>query len=66
MTTLAEQEETAGLPPGPETKATSLADFRPPNVPLTTLGLALASFMPVSYTHLDVYKRQPQNTTASK
>jgi DHA2 family multidrug resistance protein len=47
MTTLAEQEEAAGLPPGPESKATSLADFRPPNVPLTTLGLALASFMQV-------------------
>jgi len=47
MTTLAEQEEAAGLPPGPETRTPSLADFRPPNVPLTTLGLALASFMQV-------------------
>ena len=40
MTTLAEQEESAGLPPGREAAPTSLADFRPPNVPLTTLGLA--------------------------
>ena len=47
MTTLAEQEESAGLPPGREAAPTSLADFRPPNVPLTTLGLALASFMQV-------------------
>lgn len=46
MSTLAEQEEAAGLPPGREA-TTRLADFRPPNVALTTLGLALASFMQV-------------------
>ena len=32
---------TAGAPPAPQ------AGFRPPNIPLTTLGLALASFMQV-------------------
>ncbi len=35
-----------GLPPGPEVTAKP-SDFRPPNVALTTLGLALASFMQV-------------------
>ncbi|MFN7136389.1 MAG: DHA2 family efflux MFS transporter permease subunit, partial [Thermomonas sp.] len=35
-----------GLPPGPEAAAKP-SDFRPPNVALTTLGLALASFMQV-------------------
>ncbi len=36
-----------GLPPGREAAKPSLADFRPPNIALTTLGLALASFMQV-------------------
>ncbi len=35
-----------GLPPGGEAVANP-ADFRPPNVALTTLGLAMASFMQV-------------------
>ncbi len=35
-----------GLPPGPEAAAKP-SDFRPPNVAMTTLGLALASFMQV-------------------
>ncbi len=35
-----------GLPPGREVQAKP-SDFRPPNVALTTLGLALASFMQV-------------------
>ena len=35
-----------GLPPGREAVANP-ADFRPPNVALTTLGLAMASFMQV-------------------
>ena len=46
MSSIAQQEESAGLPPGREA-AGNLADFRPPNVALTTLGLALASFMQV-------------------
>jgi DHA2 family multidrug resistance protein len=45
-TTLAQEEESMGLPPGPEVTAKP-SDFRPPNVALTTLGLALASFMQV-------------------
>src|SRR5690606_14100430 len=45
-TTIAQQEEEFGLPPGREAVA-KLSDFRPPNVALTTLGLALASFMQV-------------------
>lgn len=44
--TIARQEEAMGLPPGREAVANP-ADFRPPNVALTTLGLALASFMQV-------------------
>lgn len=46
MTTIAQEEESMGLPPGRETRAEP-ADFRPPNVALTTVGLALASFMQV-------------------
>ena len=46
MSSIAQQEESAGLPPGRETTG-SLGEFRPPNVALTTLGLALASFMQV-------------------
>lgn len=44
--TLAEQEESMGLSPGREAVAKP-SDFRPPNMALTTLGLALASFMQV-------------------
>ena len=44
--TLAQEEESMGLPPGREATANP-SDFRPPNVALTTLGLALASFMQV-------------------
>ena len=29
-------------------------------------GRKVATLGPVSYTHLDVYKRQPQNSTRSK
>lgn len=47
MTTIAQEEGAAGLPPGPEAATPTLADFRPPSVALTTLGLALASFMQV-------------------
>ena len=44
--TIAQEEESMGLPPGREATAKP-SDFRPPNVALTTLGLALASFMQV-------------------
>ena len=44
--TIAEAEESMGLPPGREAMAKP-TDFRPPNVALTTLGLAMASFMQV-------------------
>ncbi|MCC7097542.1 MAG: DHA2 family efflux MFS transporter permease subunit [Thermomonas sp.] len=48
MSTIAEQGGALALQPRPEeAKPGSLADFRPPSVPLTTLGLALASFMQV-------------------
>ncbi len=43
---IAQEEESMGLPPGTEATAKP-SDFRPPNVALTTLGLALASFMQV-------------------
>ncbi|MBZ0087205.1 MAG: DHA2 family efflux MFS transporter permease subunit [Thermomonas sp.] len=47
MATIADQEGALGIPPGQEAAKPTLADFRPPSVPLTTLGLALASFMQV-------------------
>ncbi|MBU8974970.1 DHA2 family efflux MFS transporter permease subunit [Lysobacter sp. MMG2] len=43
MSTIAQQEEEMGLPVTPEPKQA----FRPPNIALTTVGLALASFMQV-------------------
>jgi DHA2 family multidrug resistance protein len=46
MSTIAQEEEAFGLPPGREAAAAP-APFRPPNIALTTLGLALASFMQV-------------------
>ena len=46
MSTIAEQEESFGVPPGREAVAPA-QPFRPPNLALTTLGLALASFMQV-------------------
>ena len=46
-TSITQEEEEYGLPPGPEGRAKSLADFRPPNLALATIGLALASFMQV-------------------
>lgn len=47
-TAVANLEGAPGMPPGDAaTPARSLADFRPPSVALTTLGLALASFMQV-------------------
>ncbi|MFT4255626.1 MAG: DHA2 family efflux MFS transporter permease subunit [Pseudoxanthomonas sp.] len=46
MSTVVEQEENAGLPPGSEAVAAP-RPFRPPSIALTTLGLALASFMQV-------------------
>lgn len=46
MSTIAEQEEGFGVPPGREAVAPP-QPFRPPNLALTTLGLALASFMQV-------------------
>ena len=46
MSTIAQEEENFGVPPGREAVARP-EDFRPPNVALTTLGLALASFMQV-------------------
>lgn len=47
MATIADQEGALGIPPGQEAVKPTLADFRPPNIALTTLGLALASFMQV-------------------
>ena len=47
MSSIADQEGASGIPPGQEASKPTLADFRPPNVALTTLGLALASFMQV-------------------
>ncbi|BDU16046.1 DHA2 family efflux MFS transporter permease subunit [Lysobacter auxotrophicus] len=44
MSTIAQQEEEMGLPVTPEPPK---AGFRPPNLALTTVGLALASFMQV-------------------
>lgn len=44
MSTIAQQEEEMGLPVTPEPVA---QPFRPPNLALTTIGLALASFMQV-------------------
>lgn len=44
MSTIAQQEEEMGLPVTPEPVA---QPFRPPNIALTTIGLALASFMQV-------------------
>jgi len=44
MSTIAQQEEEMGLPVTPEPPK---AAFRPPNFALTTVGLALASFMQV-------------------
>ena len=44
MSTIAQQEEEMGLPVTPEPAA---KPFRPPNIALTTVGLALASFMQV-------------------
>lgn len=46
MSTIAQQEENAGLPVTPP-PAPAAAAFRPPNMALTTIGLALASFMQV-------------------
>ena len=44
MSTIAQQEEQMGLPVTPEPPKQA---FRPPNIALTTVGLALASFMQV-------------------
>lgn len=44
MSTIAQQEEEMGLPVTPEPPKQA---FRPPNLALTTVGLALASFMQV-------------------
>ena len=46
MSTTTLTEDAPGLPPVPQAAAKP-EDFRPPNVALTTLGLALASFMQV-------------------
>jgi MFS transporter, DHA2 family, multidrug resistance protein len=46
MSTITEDEERFGVPPEP-VPAAPAAGFRPPNLALTTIGLALASFMQV-------------------
>ncbi|HMT38217.1 MAG TPA: MFS transporter, partial [Thermomonas sp.] len=46
MTTIARQEDAPGATPRSGASAAP-GEFRPPNVALTTLGLALASFMQV-------------------
>ena len=45
MTTIARQEDAPGATP--RGASATPGEFRPPNVALTTLGLALASFMQV-------------------
>jgi MFS transporter, DHA2 family, multidrug resistance protein len=46
MSTTVEDEERFGVPPEP-VPAAPAAGFRPPNLALATIGLALASFMQV-------------------